>query len=184
MLTMTIKQAKAGFFNSAELRQAIDAGKQKALARGGAIVMRSARKSIKDPGRIRLAEMTAEERKAFRRRQAIAAYYGKPKPRKPRRRATSRPGQPPLNQTGLLRRWILFAYDRDRESVVIGPAKINRPTMAPSVLEYGGTGIIETRKDGKAVTLRARIAARPYMNPALRREASKLPDKWRNAISR
>ena len=44
--------------------------------------------------------------------------------RRPPKTATvriSRPGRPPYSHTGLLKRFIFFAYDADRQSVVIGP---------------------------------------------------------------
>jgi len=68
-----------------------------------------------------------------------------------KKRTVSQPGNPPLSHTGLLRKWILFAWDPSSRSVVIGPTrisnqigftsdmKVTRGTV-PSVLEYGGGG--------------------------------------------
>lgn len=91
-----------------------------------------------------------------------------------KRRRESVPGQPPSNRTGLLKKFIFFGYERDSRSVVIGPAKLNQKTRAPSVLEYGG----KTKVKDKNV----RIAARPYMGPAFEKEKPKLPNLWKNSI--
>lgn len=60
----------------------------------------------------------------------------------------SKPGKPPKNRTGKLRDKILFAYEPDRRSVIVGPEETNqvffsgdgKPTTGTgaSVLEYGG----------------------------------------------
>jgi hypothetical protein len=61
----------------------------------------------------------------------------------------SKPGKPPKSHTGILKRFLFFAYDPAQHSVVIGPAKTNqiffngdgRPVsgLVPEVLEYGGS---------------------------------------------
>jgi len=103
-----------------------------------------------------------------------------------KRKRTSRPGEPPSSHTGLLRRFILFGYDRQRESVVVGPVGFRR-SRAPHVLEFGGRAVVESgrsrrrgRRSQKKRTVR--IAARPYMRPALEKEKSNLPDVWRNSV--
>lgn len=100
------------------------------------------------------------------------------KKRPAKRQRTSDPGQPPRRHTGVLRRLIFFAYEPERRTVVIGPAKIHgspdSPTI-PEVLEHGG----RTKLSSGA---RARIAARPYMGPAMRDELPKLPQMWRDSV--
>ena len=103
-----------------------------------------------------------------------------------KRRRFSRPGEPPTSHTGLLRRFILFGYDRQRDSVVVGPVGFRR-SRAPNVLEFGGRAVVETsrarkgsRRQRKKRTVR--IAARPYMRPALEKERSNLPAVWRNSV--
>lgn len=98
-----------------------------------------------------------------------------------KRKGTSKPGSPPYSHVGLLRRFILFGYDRQSESVVIGPVGIKGST-APRVLEQGGTTTVTRRRRGKQTERRVRVAARPYMNPALDKERSKLPELWRNSV--
>ena len=166
MLTMSVSRAKNLFFDRAFVIERIDAASRKAMSRGGAIVMRSARRSIKDGvvlarGRVR----DGERRKVVERR-------------------TSKPGDPPFSQVGLLRDNILFAFDPASRSVVVGPARLGKSTGAPETLEFGGTTVVERRRDGRREKVNVRIAARPYMAPALAREASKLPEQLRNTVVR
>jgi len=102
-----------------------------------------------------------------------------------KRKRASRPGQPPSSHTGLLRRFILFGYDRIRDSVVVGPVGFKR-SRAPNVLEFGGRTTVETRPRkgrGRRKQKRVvRIASRPYMRPALEKEKSNLPAVWRNSV--
>ena len=98
-----------------------------------------------------------------------------------KRKRTSRPGDPPSSHAGHLRRMILFGYDRQRESVVVGPVGFRRST-APNVLEVGGRTVVTRRRRGKTQKRTVRIAARPYMAPALEKERSNLPKVWRNSI--
>ncbi|MCR4415291.1 MAG: hypothetical protein NUV77_23005 [Thermoguttaceae bacterium] len=126
-----------------------------------------------------------------------------------KRRAPSPPGTPPSSHTGVLKRFIFFAYEPERHNVVIGPAKTNqvffdrdrRPVRGtvPSVLEYGGqVTVLEVHRHGRwqRADLRSRrrmggrpmryrkvtIAARPYMHPAFERERPKLPAMWKNSV--
>lgn len=98
-----------------------------------------------------------------------------------KRKGTSKPGQPPHSHVGLLRRFILFGYDKQSGSVVIGPVAF-RTSAAPRVLERGGTTTVTRRTRGKRTERRVRIAARPYMQPALEMERPKLPELWRNSV--
>jgi len=97
------------------------------------------------------------------------------------RRGTSRSGQPPFAHEGSLRRMVLFGYDPRTESVVVGPVGFRRGN-APSVLEFGGRATVVRRRGGKRTKHAVRIAARPYMRPALEKEAPNLPKVWRNSV--
>ncbi|MEX1016018.1 MAG: hypothetical protein WDZ31_04660, partial [Phycisphaeraceae bacterium] len=82
-----------------------------------------------------------------------------------RRKRPSRPGQPPSSHVGLLRDRIFFGYDRERQSVVIGPAPINQrspygTTTVPELLEEGGR-VRRREPGGRTKTLNYR--ARPFM---------------------
>ena len=97
-----------------------------------------------------------------------------------KRKATAPPGTPPSSHTGLLKKFIFFGYDRDKDSVVIGPAKLKNKTDAPQVLEYGGDTTLELGK--KRRKERVHIAARPFMGPAFEEEVPKLPAMWRDSV--
>ena len=65
-----------------------------------------------------------------------------------KRKRPSDPGRPPSSHTGLLRRFIWFAYEPNKRSVVIGPARLTGDGLgeAPEALEYGGTVEKEARR--------------------------------------
>ena len=95
------------------------------------------------------------------------------------RKAASRPGSPPSSHVGLLKQFILFAYDSTRASVVIGPMRLNaKAGDAPRLLEYGGSAL--RPKFGKLV--RCQYQPRPFMHPAFDRELPHLPPLWRDSI--
>lgn len=119
------------------------------------------------------------------------------------RKAVSEPGSPPTNRTGLLRDFIFFAYEQSTQTVVIGPAKLNKPGVVASLLEYGGSvqgdgrTIFITRDPGRdAVTgqfvtrgrKRVRLDGtmhykpRPFMNPAFQIEKAKFLDSLKDSV--
>ncbi len=93
------------------------------------------------------------------------------------RKGTSPPGKPPYSHEGSLRRKILFGYDPQSESVVVGPLGF-RKSDAPHLLEYGGKATIQRR--GKRV--RATYKPRPYMGPAFDETIDQLPAMWRGSV--
>ena len=121
------------------------------------------------------------KRRALSRAGAFIRQRAKTSIRK--RKRSSLPGQPPSSHTGLLRKFILFGYDRRSDSVVVGPVGFRR-RRAPNVLEFGGRTRVETKRRGgrKKRKRVVRIAARPYMRPALEKERSSLPKVWRNSV--
>lgn len=100
-----------------------------------------------------------------------------------KRKGSAPPGKPPHSHEGSLRRLILFGYDRTNDSVVVGPVGFKN-SVAPRVLEHGGTTVVLSRRRGRLQTRKVQIAARPYMAPALERERPKLPLLWRNSVRR
>ena len=72
-----------------------------------------------------------------------------------KRKKASAPGKPPSSHTGLLKRFIFFAYDLNSRSVVIGPERLPGSGYgeAPSILEYGGglRGVKNTRRRKRRV---------------------------------
>jgi hypothetical protein len=94
------------------------------------------------------------------------------------RKGTSPPGSPPFSHVGLLRKFILFAYDPQRKSVVIGPTLIRAESVAPRLLEHGGETTLETKRGSQ----RARYRPRPFMGPAFIAEQAQLPALWKNSV--
>src|SRR5688500_3112527 len=82
-----------------------------------------------------------------------------------KRKGTAPSGEPPYAHVGLLRKLMFFAYDAQRKSVVVGPARINTPTGVPGLLEHGGRNQAGDYYRGN-----------PFMGPALRQEAPGFPD--------
>lgn len=84
-----------------------------------------------------------------------------------RKKGPSEKGKPPRVVTGLLKRFIFFAYDRFLQSVVTGPARLTGfkgAGEAPKKLESGDLD-------------------RPFMNPAFKRQlAQHMPDMWKDSI--
>lgn len=169
MFGLSFHAAKGNFFDRLAVTSAVDKARAKVLSKCGAFVMRRARSSIRRPGANRAAPKIrdAKGRLVFQRLRA------------------SKPGSPPFSQTGLLRKFILFRYDRGSRSVVVGPTLLNKPTGAPEVLEYGGTVKAPSwwKRDGKPVRT-VTIAPRPYMRPALAQEAPKFPAFWKHSVTR
>lgn len=96
-----------------------------------------------------------------------------------KRKGVSSPGSPPSSHTGELKRFVYFAYEPASQNVVIGPIRLSSKSgEAPESLEHGGT--CTTVRRGKKKTVK--IAARPFMLPAMQRELPKLPDMWRDSV--
>lgn len=162
MLPFKVDVAKAFFFDRAVVQNAVDAATRKNLSKFGAFVRRNARDILK-----------------YRKRSSSA---GEP-PTVHRTMARQKRGKDGATRTqsvSPLKEFIFFAMDVGNRSVVIGPARLNKPGDAPHALEYGGTSTV--LKDGQAITIR--IAARPYMAPSFEKAKRDLPDIWRDSVNR
>lgn len=106
-------------------------------------------------------------------------------PKKNKRRGAA-PGKPPYSRTGLIKSLLFFVFDPSHSSVVIGPAKINRPSRnALETLEHGGRTTILTRgRRGVKERKQVAIEARPFMQPAFDKNLPKVPGMWRDAVSK
>jgi hypothetical protein len=162
---MKVNQTKSFFFDRARVLKAADAQTRQVLSKFGAFVRRTSK------GLIRKGKKAAK------------------------------PGNPPHSHSGLLKKFIYFSWDPSARSVVIGPAKLNGAGtgQAPRALEKGGTSTISSRAriPGKFVTINhkrvpalttnrvkrtVRIAARPYMGPAVAKELPTLPREWSKGV--
>jgi hypothetical protein len=100
-----------------------------------------------------------------------------------KRKRTSRPGEPPSSHAGLLKKLIFFSYEPARQSVVIGPERLNQKIGdAPHALEHGGETEIASGWGARRRKRRITLAARPYMGPAFEKERPKLPAMWAESI--
>ena len=81
----------------------------------------------------------------------------------------SAPGTPPHSGTGALKRGILFGLEKERRSVVIGPA-FRFVGESMSAHEFGGG------------YRRERYPKRPLMGPALKESVPRLSRFWLDAV--
>ena len=81
----------------------------------------------------------------------------------------SAPGTPPNTRRGLLKQSLLFGVEKQRQSVVVGPAEKFIGT-AMSAHEFGGT------------YRRRRYPKRPLMGPTLQATLPKLPTLWEKSV--
>ena len=169
MFNVKLSEFKGSFFDRAKVMNAAEKGELSVLSKFGAYVRGRAQRSIKDPKRLRESDMTQEQLRSYRIQQSYAKQKGLPKPKRPF--AISKPGEPPKNVTGLLKKFIFFAYDINRRSVVSGPALLNgrrrqHQWLATEALEHGND----------------QIEARPYMTPAFSKELPRVSKLWRDSI--
>ena len=102
-----------------------------------------------------------------------------------RRKKSSEPGRPPSSHSGDLKRLIYFGYDPKRETVVIGPLRLNQKIgNAPEALEHGGVSVVAegSRRRRKRRRRKVMVQARPFMGPAMERETPKLPRMWADSV--
>jgi phage gpG-like protein len=122
--------------------------------------------------------MTATERAERRVLMRIGSYIRQTAKQSIKARVTpAPPGRPPGRKTGFLKKSILFAYDANQSSVVIGPTRAGKAAEITHALEYGGTTTNVAHDDQKQ-----KIAARPFMGPAAAKNLPKLPAMWRDSI--
>jgi len=120
--------------------------------------------------------MSQDERRLYKIRLAMFKRGDLAKrPRRPS--APSKAGEPPRTPTGLLRKHIYYELDFPSHEVAVGPALLpgSITSKVPSVMEYGGLAQDQPNP--------GRIAARPYMQPALDQVTPKLPGMWNDIVS-
>ena len=155
-----IAQAKMQFFDR-QIFSAAERAEKRVLSRFGAYVRNDAKKSMRSSrGRI-VTTRTGRQRRVFK---------------------PSKPGKPPKSIEGLLRRFVYYAYDKYKGTVVAGPTilpnKSRHGVPIPGLHEHGGTQVVRFGK--KQVV--AKYPARPYMRPAGEKNTKKLGQLWKDAI--
>ncbi len=86
-----------------------------------------------------------------------------------KREGPSAPGKPPHTHTGALRSAVLYAVEKARERVVIGPA-------------FGGVGTSAMAHEFGGRYRKSRFPKRPFMGPALEKLRDRLPRMWAGSI--
>ncbi len=178
-MKFTIKSVKANFFDRTSVIRAVGKARAKIMSKAGAYIRYTAHASIRK----------APKASGGPQGRDVEGHFLKVA----RKTTASAPGSPPYSRTGLLKKHIAFAYDRTTQTEVIGPTLINKPTGAPETLEYGGEATVEEarvvsgpkygNRTQKITTARKiKVAARPYMGPALKAEAPNFADLWRNSV--
>jgi hypothetical protein len=192
-MTVTYKMTEL-FFDRPSIIAAINEGERKALGKIGAYVRQRAKTDV-------LRRVAYKGARASVRR----IKGGKAK----KTQQTSRPGSPPIvhsrDKVRTLKN-ILFAFNPETHSVVIGPVALNKSTLVGSsartvmeLLEKGGSADVpQWKPDGSNVwslgnvrragvanrMTRGQYAARPFMGPALEREvkAGTIADAYRGFV--
>jgi hypothetical protein len=103
-----------------------------------------------------------------------------------RRKSVSMPGHPPsVHSSDSVKtlKNILFAYEPTRTSVVVGPVKLGGGGyVVPAVHEFGGAATIARGSGRRRRKVAARYPKRPYMKPALDKEAPKFATLWAGQV--
>ncbi len=94
------------------------------------------------------------------------------------KKGISPPGSPPYSHRGTLKKGILFSFDPERRSVVIGPTQMGRSGDGARVLEEGGTIRVPGLRGGRPLNYQAR----PYMKPAFDAELPKAIQQFKGLI--
>lgn len=79
----------------------------------------------------------------------------------------SLPGNPPLERTGALKTFVLFAWDEKTKSYVIGPKRLPRIGLQAKSLEFGVPTVANVLDGNKRKVVKIPMRARPFMAPAL-----------------
>lgn len=89
----------------------------------------------------------------------------------------SRPGDPPRDKTGVLKRFILYSLDKATMSVVAGAKLLRRKSKdAAKALEHGGLAMTAKQKP-------IYVSARPLMEPAFEKIARRsIPSVFANTL--
>jgi hypothetical protein len=165
-----IKIAAKSFFDKPAVTNAVDKARIKVLSRQGALVRKIARNSMR------------------------------------KKKKASAPGQPPRVILGQVKDFLYFVYDPTTKTVVVGPIKLGDKSEALPTLERGGemkvSGLLDSRgrfvplrflpavsrqkllQSGKLTTRFAKVAARPFMIPALEKAKPYLAGMYKDTVKK
>lgn len=167
---MRIVKAGKSFAFKAELhRKKIDAKVERKWTRAGhrfgALTRTIAKRSIKS-SRKRMPLSMMSKGQILRYKQKQAQYwkgYIKAKPQKPM--MPSRPGDPPLNRTGGLKKRIRYKFDKSRKSVTLG--LVNDEKEIAFTLEEGRAGVVEYKDGPYTKRNYVKFQKHPFIMPAI-----------------
>lgn len=170
-------KSRLQFFDSATIEMI---GKKAgvALRRFGAYTRTVAKNSLKKAKRKRVADLNEYERVNRLIRMRMAKSKGTPRPKLPFE--SSAPGELPRVRNvkryggkSPLKNLILYGYDKDSQSVVVGPAifKSSAKTKGIGALEKGGT--VRTKRRP------VKIKARPFMLPAMEKSLPRIMEGFK-----
>ncbi len=174
------------FFDRPAVIAAIDKASLDSLRKAGGALRLTAQRSMKPTPVRRRAEREQKARLAGSPLKAQTARQAK---RLSDKYQHAPPGSPPRYNIGTLRDLLFFSWDPATRSLVVGPVGFAR-SKVPEVLEQGGPIMVTVatkRVPGqplKRVRKQVQIAARPYMSPALAKNVQKIPEFWRNSVSK
>lgn len=125
MIQFTIQQFKEGFFNSADVAKFIEPGVRRSLGKAGGYLRRVARNSLKYD----------EGKSAPGQPPKVHQFFN-------RRKTNRKTGQVTIQSVSPLRELLFFAYDRESQTTIVGPARFpgaKAGNLVPRTLEKGGT---------------------------------------------
>ena len=166
-LNLTVEAAKSNFFDRAVVLRRAAQARRKNLSRIGAYV------------RMRAITLLL--------RHVVGRGFGaKSKVRDRHKGETAPAGQAPYAHLGDIAKFMFFGWDAITESVVIGPALLNKASSALLELEQGGAATLAftRRRRGVREQVRRRVQFRPhpFMRPALEDVKEQAPKVWENTI--
>lgn len=121
------------------------------------------------------------ERRALSRGAARIRLYSRRRMR--RRKRAARPGEGPTVRQGQLKRFLLYAYEPQTGTAVIGVKKLpGARSDTPAILEHGGVISREVGRGRDRRRARVRYEKRPATGPGLDQGRGELPGFWRDVV--
>jgi hypothetical protein len=168
-MAITLKASTANFFDKEIVIEAVGAATAKVLSKFGSLVRKRAQKSLH-----------------VNKNSAPAGSPPFIHTTRKKTRVSQRTGQVRTRSISLLREYIWFSYDKQTNSVVIGPVRLDS-TVTPDALpalEYGGSSTAIGRKAGTFRRIPVTIKPHPFMAPAFEAEQPGLAELWAGSVSR